>query len=61
MTADGDMISMVIIIVIPIFIIMFLIITMMRMMNMMEVMMLEAPICERVSQILDMTISKPRF
>ena len=33
----------------------------MRMMNMMEIMMLEAPICENVLQILDMTTPKHRF
>ena len=31
------------------------------MMTMMEIMMLEAPICENVLQILDMTIPKPKF
>ena len=62
MTADDDMISMVIIIIIFIIIIMFIIMTMvMRMMTMMEIMMLEAPICEHVLQILDMTIPKPKF
>ena len=58
------MISMVIIIVILIIIIMFIIIIMMmvmRMMTNMEIMMLEAPICENVLQILGMTILKPKF
>ena len=59
MRADDDMLSMVIIIIIFITIIMFIIIIMMmvmRRMTMMEIMMLEAPICEHVLQILDMTI-----
>ena len=62
MRADDDMISMVIIIII--FIIMFIIIIMMmvmRMMNMIKIMMLEAPICENVAQILDMIIPKPKL
>ena len=33
----------------------------MRMMNMIEIMMLEAPICNNVLQILDMTTPKPQF
>ena len=52
------MISMVIIIVILIIIIMMMV---MRIMNMMEALMLEAPICDNVLQILDMTTPKPRF
>ena len=60
MTADDDMIFMVITIVI--LIIMFIIMMMvMRMMSMMEIMMLEAPICGNVLQILDMTIPKPKI
>ena len=64
MGADDDMISMVIVIIMFMFISMFTIIIMMmvmRMMNMMETMMLEAPVCENVLQILDMTTPKPRF
>ena len=64
MRADDDMISMVIIIIITIIIIMFIIIILMmvmRMMTMMEIMMLEAPICKHVLQILDMTIPIPTF
>ena len=33
----------------------------MRMMSVMEIIMLEAPICENVLQILDVTTPKPRF
>ena len=33
----------------------------MRMMNMIEIMMLEAPICNNVLQILDMTTPKPQL
>ena len=64
MTADGDMISLVIIIVILIMIIMLIIIIMMmvmRMMTLMEIVMLEAPISKNVLQILDMAIPKPTF
>ena len=50
------MTSMVMIIVILIIMVMVT-----RMMTMMETMMLEAPICEDVLRILDVTIPKPRF
>ena len=58
MTADGGMISMVIIIIMSIIKIMVMV---MKMMTMMEIMMLEAPICENVLQILDMTTLKPKL
>ena len=64
MTAADDMIPMVIIIIILliIIIIMFIIMMMvMRKMTLMEIMMLEAPMCENILQILDMTTPKPRF
>ena len=60
MRADDDMISIAIIIVILIIISM-LIMNVRRKMNIMLTKRLEPPICERVLQILDMTIPKPGF
>ena len=54
MSADDDMISM---FIIKIIIMMMVMIKM----TLMEIMMLEAPMCENVLQILDMTTPKPRF
>ena len=56
------MISMVIIISILIIMIIIIIMMMvMRMLDMTDIMMLEAPICEKMAQILDMTIPNINF
>ena len=64
MKDDDDIISVVVVKTTLTLIIMFIIIIMMMVMRMtkiLETMMLEAPICENVLQILDMIIPKPGF
>ena len=64
MTADDDMIFVVVIIITFIIKFMFIriiVMMVMRMMTMMEIRMLDGPNCENVLRILDMPIPKPRF